>query len=327
MHQQMMMKSMSSDAKRLIPSVDFFAEHRYIAQFCIGKTVLYVGKALSLSARHDPDRHHVYSLIKRIEETRKALLQLKWIDFSPLPYDRAELDVILLGFEEHLIELFKPQWNLRLNGVSLSKAKIDHVYSQLKLIKQTAMNNTTGINTTETNALLNADKINEVARRKATERKGTETFNKQDWNLCEQARIKDLVFEMNSYRARPLSPSEMIEISLLCLASKLQECRIPLKQAEPNISSFAPEFVKNPQLFQVAQANMQAIPGLSLNELVLRCMAKDVNAISPVDYGILFAIHSAAKLNENEQNAILPALQGEAAETKADATLEAINAN
>lgn len=288
-----------------LQNIDTLPNIPAIYLFCIGKTVLYVGKALSLSARHDPDRHHVYSLVRRIEETRRVLLQLKWIDFSPLPYDRAELDVILLGFEEHLIEFFKPQWNSRLNGIKLENSQIDRIYTSLNLIKESTVMTysieatSTEITTTSQGllAITESLEVKKLAQKRAEQHNQYETFSKQEWNLCDQVEVKKLVSKINSYRAGSLPPSQIVTLGLLCLAEKLNHAGIPIEEKEPDISSFAPQLVAYPKLVEIANDTMLLFPKISLDELILRCTAKDMSNISPIDYAILYAIHRTHKTN------------------------------
>jgi hypothetical protein len=298
----------------LLPSVRVSQKSRLpecpgIYLFSVGRSIYYVGKALNIRERHSSESNHdAYSNFYKTAPNLRKLFCIKWLPFTGIAISGYLLDQLLLGYEDYLIKNLCPLWNKRQNGTDFSD---DLIHSILNKIMNTHFPENTKsaldslasiypdhqlIDDQECQQITYSDEILAKTREyHATRKESVYKPNNGEWaNLKDNTKIQDLFSSLNAYSGKPISPAEMVLLGFKFIAQHLNNKGLVMETTDDFsiLENFRSEIQCHPKLLVAAKASLEEYPNMSFEELVLRCTAKSVEEISPLDAAMLRVFHT-----------------------------------
>jgi hypothetical protein len=298
----------------LLPSVRVNQKSRLpecpgIYLFSVGRSIYYVGKALNIRERHSSESNHdAYSNFYKTDPNLRKLFCIKWLPFTGIAISGYLLDQLLLGYEDYLIKNLCPPWNKRQNGTEFSDDLIHLISNEIMNTHfsesaEPTLNSSASIYPAhqsidqECKQLTYSDEfLAKIKECHATRKKSVYKHNNGDWaNLKDNTKIQDLFLSLNAYSDKPISPADMVSLGFKLIAQHLNSKGLVLETDEDFsiLENFLPETQRHPKLLLVvAKASLEMHPNMSFEGLVLRCTAKSVEEISPLDTAMLRLIYS-----------------------------------
>jgi hypothetical protein len=297
----------------LLPSVRVNQKSRLpecpgIYLFSVGRSIYYVGKALNIRERHSSESNHdAYSNFYKTAPNLRKLFRIKWLPFTGIAISGYLPDQLLLGYEDYLIKNLCPPWNKRQNGTDFSD---DLIHSIINKIMNThfpkstepALDSLASIYPAhqsidqECQQLTYSDELLAKIREcHAIRKKSVYKPSNGDWaSLKDNTKIQDLFSSLNAYSDKPISPADMVSLGFKLIAQHLNSKGLVMETDEnfSILEKFRPETQRKPELLVMAKKFLEMYPNMDFEELVLRCTAKSVEDISPLDRAMFYAVHT-----------------------------------
>jgi hypothetical protein len=297
----------------LLPSVRVNQKSRLpecpgIYLFSVGRSIYYVGKALNIRERHSSESNHdAYSNFYKTDPNLRKLFRIKWLPFTGIAIEGYLLDQLLLGYEDHLIKNLCPPWNKRQNGTEFSDDLIYSIINKIMNIHfpesaEPALDSSASIYPVHQSIAQECQQLTysaelsaKIREYHATRKKSVSKPSNGDWaSLKDNTKIQDLFSGLNAYSDKPILPADMVLLGFKLIAQHLNNKGLVMETDDDFslLESFCSEIQHHPKLLVMAKDYLEMYPNMSFEELVLRCTAKSVEEISPLDAAMLRLIYT-----------------------------------